>query len=147
MATCPLSKLAITAEARGAYDPVGDPWEVDLEALPRSVPLGHPLVLGGHLAHRMKAGRAAAQGCHPEALRLRLESRSRPPAEVQENVGAVALGVVLAEVVKRTETFEVDTTDQTPEETSLAGTKILAGRGEAHRPSRVDWSEVILGWS
>lgn len=143
---CSLSQLAETAEARVAFDAERESWEVDLARLKSALPPQRPLLVEGHLSHRMGVDLAVVLRCHPEVLRRRLQARDWPDRKVRENVEAEAVGVILEEARGRCETYEVDTTHRAVDETVEVVGEILDGGGEAYRPGRVDWSEVVLGW-
>lgn len=131
----------------GPEDPRTGAREVDAEALGRVLPRGpEPLFVGGHWAHLLDCDLSVVLRCHPEVLRGRLRERGWPEAKIQENVEAEALDVILVEASEEGDTYEVDTTSRTPQETARAVEEILQGRGEGHRPGGVDWSEVILTW-
>ncbi len=129
--------------------------EVDVDMLSHALEvhlatLGAPRVLlVGHLAHLMPCQTVVVLRTSPSVLRQRLESRGWPPAKVQENVEAEAVGVVLVESVERepqVPVYEVDTTRGTPEESARLVAATLDGAGEGMEAGWVDWSEEVMGW-
>ncbi len=141
-----LLSLSQAGEAVAEYDAEREAWEVDLARLARDLPSEDPLVLVGHLSHRLPVDRVVVLRCHPDVLRRRLEERGWSPAKVAENVEAEAVGVITAEAMARAETFELDTTTSPPEATAETVQAILAEGGAAYRAPWVDWSEAILNW-
>lgn len=144
--TVSLPDLAISSGARREYDSRRKTWNVDLNGLVAYLPRVRPLVLVGHFAHLIPVDMAIVLRCHPEVLRKRLASRGWDARKVHENVEAEAIGVITAEAMGRVETFELDTTKASPEETANGVLGILKGEGEDYRAGKIDWSEVILSW-
>jgi adenylate kinase len=107
------------------------------------------VLLVGHLAHLMPCHTVVVLRTSPSVLRQRLESRGWPPAKVQENVEAEAVGVVLVESVEReppVPVYEVDTSGGSPEESARLVAATLEGAGEGMEAGWVDWSEEVMGW-
>ncbi|MFQ5838113.1 MAG: adenylate kinase family protein [Thermoplasmata archaeon] len=143
---CHLDDLAAQCGALVEYDETRETWEVDLEALRRSIPRERPLVLVGHLSHLLPVDLAVVLRCHPDMLRHRLEARGWSPSKVKENVEAEAIGVITYEAMERVKTFEVDTTSTSSEGAAGTVLEIIEGKGDVHRAGKLDWSEVILSW-
>jgi adenylate kinase len=125
-------------------DRLSDALEVQLTTLdaPR-------VLLVGHLAHLMPCQTVVVLRTSPMVLRQRLESRGWPPAKVQENVEAEAVGVVLVESMEKeppVPVYEVDTTRGTPEESARLVAATIDGAGEGMEAGWVDWSEEVMGW-
>ncbi len=97
-----------------------------------------PVLLVGHLSHRLPIRRGVVLRCHPKVLAHRLARRAPPRPGNGENVLAEALDVVSVGARRRTGTaLEIDTTGATPAEVAA---RISAWvRGESVPPDRVDW--------
>jgi adenylate kinase len=107
------------------------------------------VLLVGHLSHLMPCRTVVVLRTSPSVLQGRLEARGWPPAKVQENVEAEAVGVVLVESMEKeppVPVYEVDTTRGAPEECARLVAAALDGAGEGMEAGWVDWSEEVLGW-
>jgi adenylate kinase len=112
------------------HDEERDSAVADLAALAAHLDGREDVLFESHLAHHFEADRVAVLRCHPEELAERLHDRGEPPSKVDENAGAEALDVVLAEAVERhgeDSVYEIDTTDATVEETAAAVEAVVAG--------------------
>jgi len=107
------------------------------------------LLLVGHLSHLMPCDTVVVLRTSPAVLRGRLVSRGWPPAKVDENVEAEAVGVVLVESMEReppVPVYEVDTSKGTPEDSARLVAATLEGAGQGMEAGWVDWSEEVMGW-
>jgi adenylate kinase len=110
---------------------------------------GRKVLLVGHLAHLMPCDSVMVLRTSPAVLRDRLEGRGWPPAKVDENVEAEAVGVVLVESMEReapVPVYEVDTSTATVEDSARLVSATLEGAGEGLEAGWVDWSEEVMGW-
>jgi len=130
-----------------------DEVDVDIleEALMRELDRmeGKKVLLVGHLSHHMPCDNVMVLRTSPAVLRERLEGRGWPPAKVDENVEAEAVGVVLVESMEREEpvpVYEVDTSKGTVEACARLVAATLEGAGEGMEAGWVDWSEEVMGW-
>ncbi len=117
-----------------------------MEKVDRASPV---TILDSHLSHHI-ADNVIVLRTSPEKLRERLHKRSYSENKIQENLEAEALDVILFESVEWCDkVFEIDTTNQTIEETIADIEEILGallkGRDEElmvkYKPGSVDWSE------
>jgi adenylate kinase len=124
--------------------------EVDPEVLAERVPALLPpgdVILIGHLSHLVRADLIVVLRCRPSVLEKRLLAREWPSTKVRENMEAEALDVILVEAVESdVETVEVDTTEMTEEQVTVAIEEILAGERDKYAVGNVDWSQEVLGW-
>jgi adenylate kinase len=150
-----LSDLARSAGAVVGRDEERATDEVDLDILAEALEeeLGgtdaERVLLVGHFAHLMPCDAIVVLRTSPAVLRGRLEARGWPPAKVQENVEAEAIGVVLVESMERDDTvpvYEVDTSRDGPEGSARLVAATLEGAGEGMEAGWVDWSEEVMGW-
>jgi adenylate kinase len=91
------------------------------------------LVLDSHLAHHLDADRVAVLRCAPEELAKRLRERGESDPKAAENAESEALDVVLSEAVEAhglDAVYEIETTQQTPEEVADALAAVLDGTRE-----------------
>lgn len=109
-------------------------------------------ILDSHLSHYI-ADNVIVLRTSPEKLRERLHKRSYSENKIQENLEAEALDVILFESVEWCDkVFEIDTTNQTIEETIADIEEILGallkGQNEElmikYKPGSVDWSEEFF---
>ncbi len=120
-----------------------------MEKVDRSSPV---TILDSHLSHHI-ADIVIVLRTSPEKLRERLQQRNYSENKIQENLEAEALDVILFESVEWCDkVFEIDTTNQTIEETITDIEEILdavlKGWDEQvavkYRPGSVDWSEEFF---
>lgn len=120
-----------------------------MEKVDRSSPV---TILDSHLSHHI-ADIVIVLRTSPDKLRERLQKRHYSENKVQENLEAEALDVILFESVEWCDkVFEIDTTNQTIEETIMDVEGILdallKGRDEQvavkYKPGSVDWSEEFF---
>jgi adenylate kinase len=150
-----LTDLARSSGAVVGRDEERQTDEVDEDLLMTAVrkmlgEVDHPrTLLVGHMAHLMPCDEVMVLRCSPGVLRERLEARKWPPAKVQENVEAEAVGVVLVEAMEREPplpVYEVDTTHGAPKESARLVAATLDGAGTGMEAGWVDWSEEVMGW-
>jgi adenylate kinase len=150
-----LSDLARSSGAVVGHDEERATDEVDLDLLELALAKVAPgsgverVLLVGHFAHLMTCDAVVVLRTSPAVLRRRLEERGWPPAKVQENVEAEAVGVVLVESMERDDAvpvYEVDTSRDPMEETARLVAATLEGAGEGMEAGWVDWSEEVMGW-
>jgi adenylate kinase len=129
--------------------------EVDVDLLERALERemgsrdADRVLLVGHLSHLMPCGTIVVLRTSPAVLRSRLEERGWPPAKVDENVEAEAVGVVLVESMEREDqvpVYEVDTSRGTVEESARMVAATLEGAMQGMEAGWVDWSEEVMGW-
>lgn len=110
-------------------------------------------ILDSHLSHHI-ADIVIVLRTSPDKLRERLQNRNYSENKIQENLEAEALDVILFESVEWCDkVFEIDTTDQTVDETITDIEEILGAllKGqddlliEKYKPGSVDWSEGFFG--
>ncbi|MFA0821515.1 MAG: adenylate kinase family protein [Methanomethylovorans sp.] len=120
-----------------------------MEKVNRSSPV---TILDSHLSHHI-ADIVIVLRTSPDKLRERLQKRNYSENKVQENLEAEALDVILFESVGWCDkVFEIDTTNQTIEETITDVEEILDAllkdRDEQvtakYKPGSVDWSEEFF---
>jgi adenylate kinase len=107
------------------------------------------VLLVGHLSHLMPCGTIVVLRTSPAVLRDRLEERGWPPAKVDENVEAEAVGVVIVESMELevpVPVYEVDTSQEDVEQSARLVAATLEGAGEGREAGWVDWSEEVMGW-
>ncbi|WP_214045351.1 adenylate kinase family protein [Methanomethylovorans sp.] len=109
-------------------------------------------ILDSHLSHHI-ADIVIVLRTSPDKLRERLQQRNYPENKIQENLEAEALDIILFESVEWCDkVFEINTTEQTIEDTSVAIEEILSAlltdRDEQvaakYKPGSVDWSETFF---
>ena len=103
-------------------------------------------VIDGHLSSLMDIGDlVVVLRTEPRVLEVRLDKRGFDKKKIKENLEAEALDVCLIESLERHEnTFEIDTTDRSPEGVVEDILKIIDGEGEDFRPGKIDWSEMFF---
>lgn len=144
-----LNELAFEANTVVGVDPERDVDIVDVEALREKVSgLENDIIfLDGHFSHLMNVDLSIVLRCNPNELKKRLEAKNWDEKKVRENVEAEAVDAITIESVDSVkETYEVDTTERTVDQTVEAVLQIVQGQKEAYRIGQVDWSEVILDW-
>lgn len=144
-----LNKLAFDTDSILGIDPERDVDIVDIEALREEVAtLEDDLVfLDGHFSHLVGAHISIVLRCNPDELKRRLEAKNWDERKIRENVEAEAVDAVTVESIDSgAETYEIDTTESSIDQTVEAVLKIVRGESESFRPGQIDWSEVILGW-
>ena len=125
-------------EARGSL-------VADLDAVGEYLEQYESCLVESHLAHHFDADRVVVLRCHPDELRRRLHERDEPDAKIEENAESEALDVVLAETVDRhgmDRVYELDTTDQSPEEVAAEIGSVLADE-RGPRAGIVDFTDAI----
>jgi len=115
--------------------------EVDLPALARFVrrarPSG-PVVLAGHLAHRLPVRGIAVLRCHPARLARRLRARPLSDDARRDNVVCEAIDLLAAEARGTGRpVVEIDTTDLRPEEVGRRLARWIGGTPSDEPP--VNW--------
>lgn len=115
--------------------------EVDLPRLARYLSAhrpGTPVILAGHLAHRLPVEGIFVLRCHPAVLDRRLAARGDAAAARSENFACEAIDLVAAQArARRRPVLEVDTTRRSPASVAARLDRALAGGPVA--PDRVDW--------
>ncbi|WP_370572305.1 adenylate kinase family protein [Methanomethylovorans sp.] len=110
------------------------------------------IILDSHLSHHI-ADIVIVLRASPDKLRERLKIRNYSENKIQENLEAEALDVILFESVEWCDkVFEIDTTNQTIEETITDIEEIISallkGQDEElmvkYKPGSVDWSEEFF---
>lgn len=134
-------ELADLAEGFGARRLAGRTVEIDLGALARFVRAhapAYPVLVAGHLSHRLPIPRVIVLRCHPRELARRLARRGTPPSETRANVACEAIDLLAAEArgLGRSVT-ELDTTGRRPAEVAREIRTRLGTRADAG--SVVDW--------
>ncbi|UCD92879.1 MAG: adenylate kinase family protein [Methanobacteriota archaeon] len=144
-----LNELAFEANTVVGVDPERDVDIVDVDALCEKVSgLENDLIfLDGHFSHLMDVDISIVLRCNPNELKKRLEAKDWNERKVRENVEAEAVDAITIESLESVEeTYEVDTTKRTIDQTVEAVLRIVQGQKEEYRIGQVDWSEVILDW-
>lgn len=94
------------------------------------------VVIESHLAHLLPVDRVIVLRCHPDTLRDRLKTRNEDAntnTAIEENIESERLDVILTEAVYEhgeRNIFEIDTTEKTPDEVTLAVEDAITGRRE-----------------
>jgi adenylate kinase len=144
-----LNKLAYDSNSVLGVDPERDVDIVDVDTLKDRVKeLRNDLVfLDGHFSHLMDVDVSVVLRCNPKELRRRLEAKEWSENKIRENVEAEAVDAITVESTESdAETWEIDTTERTADQTVDSVLKIVNGETEEFRVGQVDWSEVILDW-
>jgi adenylate kinase len=150
-----LGDLARSSGAVVGRDEARATDEVDLDLLEKALKgamegvEANKVLLVGHYAHLMPCDAIVVLRTSPTVLRERLVGRGWPPAKVEENVEAEAVGVVLVESMERghaVPVYEVDTSRDGPEESARLTAATLEGAGKGMEAGWVDWSEEVMGW-
>ena len=135
-------ELADLARAFGGRDLGGRSVEVDVPAVARYVRSTHPklpVIVGGHLAHRLPIERVLVLRCHPVELARRLERRDdEDPSHRAQNVAAEAIDLIAIEArARRVPVAEVNTTGRGPREIARVVRAVV--RGAPPPPFEADW--------
>lgn len=118
--------------------------EIDLEELKQNQPeaSGKDLLIEGHLSHFLDLDYCLVLRTNPETLENRLNKRDYSEEKVRENIESEALDVILSQAVQnQRNVFEIDTTDETVEETKKRILEAL--EDEEERKGVVDWSDYF----
>jgi len=102
-------------------------------------------VIEGHLSHLLGISKIAiVLRCHPTELKRRLKKREYSDEKIQENLEAECLGIITNECLEEEiETWEVDTTDITPEKTAKEIEEIIQG-SKIYTIPNIDYSNCIM---
>ncbi|MFQ5883845.1 MAG: adenylate kinase family protein [Thermoplasmata archaeon] len=144
-----LNELAAETNTVVGVDSERDVDIVDVDALREKVSgLENDVIfLDGHFSHLMDVDLSIVLRCNPNELKKRLEAKNWNEKKVKENVEAEAVDAITIESVESVkETYEVDTTRRTVDQTVETVLRIVEGQRDDHRVGQVDWSEVILDW-
>jgi adenylate kinase len=134
------------ARSFGLLTKRGAEWEVDADRLrTRLDVLAGPSVLYGHLlpysVDPQLVSHVVVLRCEPKVLKRRLLGRGYPPRKVMDNVESELIGLVSSEAFEafgERRTFEVDTSEATPESAARLAKRVMEG---VSRPGpRVDWT-------
>ncbi|MBT18236.1 MAG: NMP kinase [Dehalococcoidia bacterium] len=102
-------------------------------------------MIEGHLSHLLGISKTAiVLRCHPTELKKRLKKRKYNDEKIQENLEAECLGIITNECLEEEiETWEVDTTDTTPEKTAKEIEEIIQG-SKIYTIPNIDYSNCIM---
>ena len=103
-------------------------------------------IIDGHLSSSFSIGDIViVLRTNPKVLEGRLKKKGFGDEKIKENLEAEALDVCLVESLERhKEVFEIDTTDREAQDVVEDVLKIIDGEGEAFRPGKIDWSEIVF---
>jgi adenylate kinase len=103
-------------------------------------------IIDGHLSSSFDIGDLViVLRTNPKILEERLKEKGFDEKKIKENLEAEALDVCLIESLERHESvFEIDTTDRGSDDVIEDVLKIIDGEGEASRPGKIDWSEILF---
>ncbi|MDZ7850769.1 MAG: adenylate kinase family protein [Halodesulfurarchaeum sp.] len=117
----------------------------DLEAVGEYLVGMDHVVIESHLSHHLDVDRVIVLRCRPETIESRLLDRGESAESARENAESEALDVILTEAVEangRDAVFEIETTDQSPDETARAIESAIAGDREPSAGS-VDFTDYL----
>ncbi len=102
------------------------------------------LVIDGLLSHLLSSDQVTeilVLRTNPDTLRERLEERDYSESKMKDNIDSEALGVILGEAVQEhgvENVYEIDTTDQNPEESVNLFIEALQGEKNLN-PGSITW--------
>ena len=132
---------------REEYDAERDTYAVDVERLNESLSDCEDCVFEGHLAHFIDVDSIVVLRCHPDVLAERLRARGYDEGKVRENVEAELLDVILCESVDTgLPVYVIDTTSDSPEQSSAVFEGIIRGETEGHLPDDISWADEMDKW-
>ncbi|MDE1820252.1 MAG: AAA family ATPase [Euryarchaeota archaeon] len=106
---------------------------------------GKPVLLVGHLAHLLPVSGALLLRCRPDVLRRRLLRRGVKGKQLQSNVEAEMVDVILLEALALgRRIWEIDTTDRTPSSVAGWARSVLRGNVRPHH-GMIDWLAQDVG--
>jgi len=83
----------------GPHDSEEGAQEIDIDALRIALgPIEGPLIIDGHLSHRLEVDAIAILRCEPSILQTRLKARDYPTWKIESNVEWELMGGTWAEV-------------------------------------------------
>lgn len=117
----------------------------DLDAVAEHLQGQDDIVVESHLAHHFDMDRVVVLRCHPETVEARLLDRDESPDSAAENAESEALDVILSEAVTKhgqDAVYEIETTEQTPDETARAIEAVIGGEREPSAGT-VDYTDYL----
>ncbi len=107
-------------------------------------------IVVGHLSHHLPADLVIVLRTHPEILRKRLSTKNYSEEKIRENIEAEAISLITSECMEMHtgRTYEVDTTEKTPEEVAEIVMKIIEDKEfrKNYVAGKIDYTEVVLNW-
>ncbi|MGM0372132.1 MAG: adenylate kinase family protein [Halobacteriota archaeon] len=117
----------------------------DFDAIDEYLAGKSDFLVESHLAHHLDVDRIVVLRCAPDVIESRLRERGEASASAQENAESEALDVILSEAVTahgEDAVYEIETTEQTPEETARAIEAVIAGDREPSAGT-VDYTDYL----
>ncbi|MDR5657335.1 AAA family ATPase [Halodesulfurarchaeum sp. HSR-GB] len=117
----------------------------DFDAIDEYLAGKSDFLVESHLAHHFDADRVVVLRCDPKTVEERLRERGESQASARENAESEALDVILSEAVTahgEDAVYEIETTEQTPEETARAIEAVIAGDREPSAGT-VDYTDYL----
>ena len=125
-------------------------WLIDLDKINAIVKESNlkDVVFEGHTSHTLdNLEMVILLRCDPSILRERLTKRNYSKEKINENLEAEALNIIFDEVIENIsedKIFQLDTTDQTPEQSAKKLTNFM--NGNIKLDESYDYSERIMEW-
>jgi len=144
-----VNELAEKLNAFTGYDKKRECKILDMDKLEKEInKIKGNVIIEGHTSHLFTVDLVIILRCNPKILKKRLEKRyPSNPLKVQENLEVEILGVITSEaVMNNKKVYEVDTSDQSVEESVNDVLKILEGKTEEFKVGRTEWLEDYSDW-
>ena len=128
---------------------------IDLEKIDKDLQQynskSEPILIESHLAHLLPhIQKIIVLRCHPAELKKRLKKGQWNDEKIKENLEAEILDIILCESIdkqKKSNVFEIDTSQSSPRETAHSVIEIIENKSEViqrYKIGNIDWSEEIL---
>ncbi|MFB6086001.1 MAG: adenylate kinase family protein [Halodesulfurarchaeum sp.] len=117
----------------------------DVEAVEEFLAGRDDVLVESHLAHHLEVDRVIVLRCHPATIESRLLERGESEESAHENAESEALDVILSEAVGAhgpDAVYEIETTEQTPEQTARAIESAIVGEREPSAGT-VDFTDYL----
>ena len=125
-------------------------WLIDLDKINTIVSEANlkEVFYEGHTSHTLdNLEMVILLRCDPPVLRKRLTKRNYPKEKINENLEAEALNIIFEEAIENIsedKIFQLDTTDQTPEQSAKKLMNFM--NGNIKLDESYDYSERIMEW-